>query len=508
VRAGRIWATSAAVGTLLVCAIAAAPAGAADGKGCTKLGTSGDDRLKGTAGPDVICAGAGNDQISGLSKGDRVIAGPGDDFLSGGKGPDHLLGGPGDDQMIGGKGRDTVKGGPGQDFCFGPHSDPGCVLEPPSNRPDLQGPQFAQVILPDWVDVSGGPVEVEIRVLASDYAGVRSMELGLAGPGGWGREFSLETIDGVSGYRRTSLTFGPGSTPGVYRVAWLRMTDNLGNVTFATNGVWPLWDPHFEISTEPDGDPPVLQDIQLAPDELDTSTAPGGLYLVARATDDVAGVESVCGTLHYPLGRSVGTCGSFVSGSGTPREGTFAVKFPLPRHAQPGTYLLASIHLRDRAGRVRWVSEDEIEEGGFDMSSQQVGPGDTTPPEILGVSAPSTAVELGTDGKRIINYRLRVREDLSGLVHTQLYDSFFGEMEVQVEGPNGEYYGDSSHQDLVSGTELDGTWAGRINLPAGAPAGTYVLRTVRAEDLAANAATLHHPALAERGWDLSWTNSP
>jgi subtilisin-like proprotein convertase family protein len=79
---------------------------------CTKTGTSGNDRIKGTPRADVICGFGGNDTIYGLGGGDRIYGGGGNDKLFGGAGNDKLYGGGGIDTLNGGKGADKgVLGG-------------------------------------------------------------------------------------------------------------------------------------------------------------------------------------------------------------------------------------------------------------------------------------------------------------------------------------------------------------------------------------------------------------
>ena len=112
---------------------------ARDGRpACTIRGTSGDDDpLRGTRGPDVICAGRGSDFVDGRGGDDVIFGGPGSDFIIaragddvvrggagsdvdifGGRGDDRLFGGTGRDDVRGESGRDLISGGPGSDFCL------------------------------------------------------------------------------------------------------------------------------------------------------------------------------------------------------------------------------------------------------------------------------------------------------------------------------------------------------------------------------------------------------
>ena len=76
---------------------------------------TGNMRLKGRGGGDLLQAGAGNDRILGGEGNDFVQAGAGDDELEGGVGDDSLSGESGNDELSGGRGDDTCRGGPGAD---------------------------------------------------------------------------------------------------------------------------------------------------------------------------------------------------------------------------------------------------------------------------------------------------------------------------------------------------------------------------------------------------------
>jgi hypothetical protein len=69
-------------------------------------GTDRNDQLLGTAGKDLIRAGAGNDLVLGFA---------GDDILCGGPGNDYLLAAGGNDLLDGGSGLDLLPGAPGTD---------------------------------------------------------------------------------------------------------------------------------------------------------------------------------------------------------------------------------------------------------------------------------------------------------------------------------------------------------------------------------------------------------
>ncbi len=74
---------------------------------------TGNLRLKGRSGGDLLQAGEGNDGILGGGGNDFVRAGSGDDEIEGGPGDDSLSGESGKDELRGGGGEDTCRGGPG-----------------------------------------------------------------------------------------------------------------------------------------------------------------------------------------------------------------------------------------------------------------------------------------------------------------------------------------------------------------------------------------------------------
>ncbi|MEV0170217.1 calcium-binding protein [Streptomyces sp. NPDC050803] len=98
-------------------------------RGCTRIGTSGNDTITGTYGADVICGLGGDDSINASYGYDTVYGGYGNDSLNGSFHDDTLNGGPGNDNLIGSygndrlntvdnvSGNDTANGGYGSDTC-------------------------------------------------------------------------------------------------------------------------------------------------------------------------------------------------------------------------------------------------------------------------------------------------------------------------------------------------------------------------------------------------------
>jgi Ca2+-binding RTX toxin-like protein len=78
-------------------------------------GGNGHDRLEGRGGNDTINGGEGNDELRGGSGNDTLNGDAGNDRLEGDSGNDVLFGGAGDDDLKGGPGADQIRGGLGND---------------------------------------------------------------------------------------------------------------------------------------------------------------------------------------------------------------------------------------------------------------------------------------------------------------------------------------------------------------------------------------------------------
>ena len=131
-----IWSLAAAITTLSLLSSPAASAGAPTCFGQTAtIPNTGDERIEGTPGPDVIIGdgdrdiifgGEGDDLICGRGGSDVIDGGSGDDRMSGAAGPDFITGVDGNDEIRGGMGKDVLNFGDeedGDDFVVGGGGD-------------------------------------------------------------------------------------------------------------------------------------------------------------------------------------------------------------------------------------------------------------------------------------------------------------------------------------------------------------------------------------------------
>jgi hypothetical protein len=89
------------------------------GEQATRVGTRGEDLIRGTRKRDVIVALGGDDKVYGLDGNDLICAGGGSDNVEAHYGHDLVNGGSGNDRLDGGPDIDHVSGGEGNDFIYG-----------------------------------------------------------------------------------------------------------------------------------------------------------------------------------------------------------------------------------------------------------------------------------------------------------------------------------------------------------------------------------------------------
>ena len=154
-------------------------------------GTSGNDRLDGTAQFDIIRGYEGDDRLRGKGDKDILFGDEGRDTLAGNNGDDTIFGGTGNDKAYGGNGDDSIVGGTGNDFAHGGSGmDVLTGVDPDSTQPGL-----------GELDRFRGGDNADTFVLG-DASGVYYDD-GNDGTGGWGDRAHI--IDFVVGEDKIQL---------------------------------------------------------------------------------------------------------------------------------------------------------------------------------------------------------------------------------------------------------------------------------------------------------------
>jgi hypothetical protein len=523
----------------VVAVAVAVPETAAAAPRCTIVGTSGNDVLHGTPMADVICGRGGNDVLKGLGGNDVVIGGAGNDRLEGGAGDDTLEGGGGADTLAGGAGKNVLRGGAGHNVCSGgiaqdcvrpvahgqstptvppPHPGeqffrlPGCCTAGQEPPPDTTPPTLGDLYLSSRsIDLSAGAGELDLRVMGGDDHGViDAARVNLGAPDGerW-ESVSLSADDFVW---TGAATIPPGAELGVYTVESVELVDAAGNVADLDREVLAAegYATEFAVYEGPDTTPPTLEDFTITPRSTETSAGPVEVSLGGRVADAQSGVKEMRVTATLPLGENPppwegGYDGPGVLRSGNEQGGLQYMTFELPRWAYPGTYRVTAIELVDFAGNTVTWEGPELEALGFPLTFEATGPGDMTPPEILGVSmSPETVPAPGGTVETIVH----VRDDLSGFGVWP--NQGMGQVYVGFSWPAhvGSSIEEEGGTELISGGPLDGTWRLVTTLGPNAPAGRYALEYVGAYDHAGNGGPLQLAELEAHGWDFAFTKLP
>lgn len=496
------------------------PAGAA--ARCTITGTVHADHLIGTSHRDVICGRGGNDAVAGRGGNDVLLGGPGNDRLSGGAGRDVLRGG---------RGRDFLYGGRGLDHCYDLASTPvrSCqrqvrrrTVRPPhlypccstaTARSDTDAPH------PVWlwfsrryIDTSAGDTEISLSVQAVDESGLGSAAVRIDGPSGAWRTAELEPVS--DDRFAVSLPVPASTAPGDYRITSLNVADRKGNSRTLTGAeLAEAGTPEFEVYDGPDLEAPRLTSFSLAPSEVDTSGAPGEVDLSIGAADDLSGVQWAAAAIALPNWEPhpwqvTGQCASEIPpDEGTRHDGSWRHSYQLVQGAMPGRYQVWGVFLCDLAGNMSYYTTEELEERGFPTEFVETGPGDTTPPEILGFWL-EPAILHAASGEATVYFYTHVRDDDTGF--GEWPDEGYSDIQVSLRPPDnpGTFSTSGRVPELISGTTLDGVWRQERTIEEDAPTGTYEVSWLAAEDRAGNRFLLDGPELESKNWGLSFENLP
>jgi hypothetical protein len=239
------------------------------------LGGTGKDLIFGQVGNDIIDGGGGADKLSGNDGKDRIAGGADQDFLQGGAGADNLSAGSGPDMIDGGKGKDTITTGAGNDVCNADSADirlDACNL-------DSKGPKFGA--LPTVVrQIEAGTTAV-FTVSVSDLSTVQEVYGSIGGAPGWvtewcGFRIQTEFLSGSekSGTYKLSCAVPPNAVNDNYTL-FIGAVDMMGHT--AEQRI------EFEVvGGSSDNRPPTVTDL-----DLPTEIAPGEDFVIrAEATDD------------------------------------------------------------------------------------------------------------------------------------------------------------------------------------------------------------------------------
>lgn len=373
----------------------------------------------------------------------------------------------------------------------------GVFTRPPDEcPPSLRGLSVS----PGSADLDLGPVEPTVTVHAQDESPIASVQARLRGPAGFTRTISLTAKDQLEYEYVGSTILGGAATLGTYWIDQVVLADSAGNSIVLdevalTSGEFGGRH-EIELYDGPDTEGPVVENLTISPASVDTSGGPKTVTMTIHATDSLSGVESIGGGFTMP-----NTPGNRAYGFAMPRvrgkapNGEWEIQIQLPRHAAPGLWKLDNLHLHDNAGNsTHYYDPEELDSLPFPQSFTQIGPGDTTPPQILSLSIEET----DHGGRPAVYFKVHVTDDLAGI---EVGNCVWIEAR-SVAQPSFELVVTSPIQ--VSGDALGGVLQVGTLFPDDAPTGTYAIESIEACDLTWNVAKLSGAALEAKGWDLTF----
>jgi hypothetical protein len=254
---------------------------------------------------------------------------------------------------------------------------------------DEQPPELVSFdISPPSVDTaaSGSTIDVTARI-ADDDSGVRWADVIFANLPSGSPYVSLAKVEGTSkdGVWHGSFELPPGAHPGSYQIGHVSISDNRGNLSTydpadLSAAGWPT---SVEQTGAGDTSPPEVTDFSISPTVLSTSNGNSVLTYRVHVVDDLSGLSDVAEygdwIGYFFLGPTWG--GSMQFGpltepprriSGTATDGTWEGKFDLAANSPAETYRSTEIRVRDRAGNLLSLGQDDLASHGWDYTFQNL----------------------------------------------------------------------------------------------------------------------------------------
>ena len=342
---------------------------------------------------------------------------------------------------------------------------------------DETPPSVAGLTLsPTSIDTSTAAKSVTVAVHATDdLSGVSAVQVSLSNGSGWISAPAGLTAGGtrLNGTWEATLTVPKGSAAGSYALS-VAVIDNIGNHhTYSAHELEVLGFPSALTETgSGDTTPPQLSGASASPASVSTCSTSASTTIGVQASDS-SGVAYVNVNLIGPGGQSRSASASLDSGSVA--SGHWSAPLTLPEHAEQGSWSI-SIQMGDTAGNSTYISSAQLNAAGFASAVQQTCAGDTSPPQIAGVTLTPETIDTST-GSRAVVIDVHATDDLSGVGSLQATLTSGGQSQ-------------SASASLQSGgTVLDGTWQATVTLPRWSQQGTWWL-SLAATDQIGNSVSL------------------
>ncbi len=236
---------------------------------------------------------------------------------------------------------------------------------------------------------------------------------------------------------------------------------------------------------------PTLMSLAMTPASINTATADATVVVTARLTDDLAGL-STGGAVPISTIELRGPGGAqFARGyfsqaqrvSGTALDGVYRTSLAVVHSSEPGTWL-ATIVLTDAANNATTYSPANLAAAGFANSVQQAGAGDNQAPNVVSMAVSPNAIDTSLSAATL-TFSARIVDGLAGVSN----GSTAPISQLVMQGPTGSHRISANLAQRVSGTALDGVYAGQVSVPRFSEQGQWSILTFTVYDNVGNSRT-------------------
>lgn len=235
-----------------------------------------------------------------------------------------------------------------------------------------------------------------------------------------------------------------------------------------------------------DTEPPTLKSLAISPVAIDVSASSIDVTVVARVTDNLAGVSYVCATFFSPARQQYNSnCGFRISG--TPLDGTYSVTVSFPRYSEAGVWTLDSFYAGDITGNNLYLDGSGLQGLGFPTSLVVTSAAaDTEPPKVASIAFSTPSINTSSGPQNLV-LTLRLTDNLSGVDLSRLFTTT-----LILASPTGQQhqYVPYTELQLTSGNSLNGVYQVTHAFPQHSEAGTWSIIQVQLVDNAGNYAFL------------------
>lgn len=348
------------------------------------------------------------------------------------------------------------------------------------------------------VDVTERASFVYFYVEATDeLSGLSSIRIQLVPPSSKKTEVCERHIEGFgttqSGrYQCFNFALRAKSEPGIWIVESVELTDvaNRTSITTYSELVNAGFETELDVTSVPDGQAPVLNQLQLLPSaSVDVSQSSQLVRCSMDVTDDVSGVRGMRCELNAPSSGQRAACDRI----GVGLQEVTECWLRIPQHAEPGSWLL-TMTVFDLQGNERTYDPGALAAEGLPnaVAVTSAAP-DVSPPALLDFDVDAVALNVeATDQTVTCSARLADSSSVRDFT-----------CKIAFDGPNDPLEQSCTSTEPVSGASMDGTWSCKLRIPQYTQEGAFDV-SIEFSDIVTNSTSFSSSALSSAGFSSSF----